>query len=85
MIEAQTKPQILCGKVKIRFIANRHLAETPVQSISTAKSMLRVSTPEGTAMDLLNYPHQAGGLNHKTFSYQPAAYKIKSVHLPQSA
>ncbi len=64
MIEGQTKPQILCGKVKIRFIANRHLAETPIQSISTAKSMLKVSTPEGTAMDLLNYPHQAGGLNH---------------------
>ena len=64
MIDGRTKPQILCGKVKIRFIANRHLPETPVQSISTAKSLLRVSTPESTAMDLLNYPHQSGGLNH---------------------
>ncbi|MBS0359428.1 MAG: type IV toxin-antitoxin system AbiEi family antitoxin [Proteobacteria bacterium] len=64
MIEGRSRPQIICGKVKIRFIANRHLAETPVQTISTAKSMLRVSTPEGTAMDLLNYPQQAGGLNH---------------------
>ncbi len=64
MIDGRTKPQILCGKVKIRFIANRHLRETPVQSISTAKSMLKVSTPEGTVMDLLNYPHQSGGLNH---------------------
>ena len=63
MIDGRTKPQIQCGKIKIRFIANRHLDETPVQSISTAKSMLRVSTPEGTAMDLLNYPHQSGGLN----------------------
>jgi predicted transcriptional regulator of viral defense system len=64
MIEGRSRPPILCGKVKIRFITNRHLAETPVQTISTAKSMLKVSTPEGTAMDLLNYPHQAGGLNH---------------------
>lgn len=64
MIDSRTKPQIICGKVKIRFIANRHLSETPVQTISTAKSMLKVSTPEGTAMDLLNYPHQSGGLNH---------------------
>jgi predicted transcriptional regulator of viral defense system len=64
MIDGRTKPPIQCGKVKIRFIANRHLSETPVQSISTAKSMLKVSTPEGTAMDLLNYPHQSGGLNH---------------------
>lgn len=64
MIEGRSRPQILCGKVKIRFIANRHLNETPVQTIPTAKSMLKVSTPEGTAMDLLNFPHQSGGLNH---------------------
>jgi predicted transcriptional regulator of viral defense system len=64
MIEGRSRPQILCGKVRVRFIANRHLAETPVQTISTAKSMLKVSTPESTAMDLFNYPHQAGGLNH---------------------
>lgn len=64
MIDGHTKPSIQCGKVKIRFIVNRHLSETPVQSISTAKSMLKVSTPEGTAMDLLNYSHQSGGLNH---------------------
>lgn len=64
MIEGRSRPQILCGKVKIRFIANRHLAQTPIQTISTAKSILKVSTPEGTAMDLLNYPQQAGGLNH---------------------
>ncbi len=64
MIQGRSRPQILCGKIKIRFIANRHLNETPVQSISTAKSMLKVSTPEGTAMDLLNYPEQSGGLNH---------------------
>lgn len=64
MIQGHGRPQILCGKVKIRFIANRHLNETPVKSISTAKSMLKVSTPEGTAMDLLNYPLQSGGLNH---------------------
>jgi hypothetical protein len=64
MINGRSRPPILCGKVKIRFVANRHLAETPVQSISTAKSLLKVSTPEGTAMDLLNFPLQAGGLNH---------------------
>lgn len=64
MIQGHGRPPILCGKIKIRFIVNRHLDETPVQTIPTAKSMLKVSTPEGTAMDLLNYPHQSGGLNH---------------------
>jgi predicted transcriptional regulator of viral defense system len=48
---------------KNSFIANRHFA-TPTQTISTPRSMLQISTPEGTAMDLLNYPRQSGGLNH---------------------
>src|SRR3990167_7766201 len=64
MINARTRPPISCGKVSIRFIANHHLSETPTQKITTTKSMLTVSTPEGTAMDLLNYPEQSGGINH---------------------
>jgi predicted transcriptional regulator of viral defense system len=64
MITGRSRLPIQCGKVKIRFIANRDLNETPIQTISTAKSMLKISTPEGTAMDLLNYPHPSGGINH---------------------
>lgn len=64
MINARSRPPILCGKVSIRFIANHHLAETPTQKIPTAKSMLIVSSPEGTAMDLFKFPGQSGGINH---------------------
>jgi len=64
MIEGRSRPKIICGKVTIHFIANRHLNATPIQTLSTAKSVLKVSTPEGTAMDLLNFANQAGGLNH---------------------
>jgi len=55
---------ITCGKVKIDFIVNKNLDKTPIQKIITAKSMLTISTPEGAAMDLMNYPNQSGGLNH---------------------
>lgn len=55
---------IICGKVGIQFITNQHFANTPVQNVFTSKSQLTISTPEGTAMDLLNYPRQSGGLNH---------------------
>lgn len=58
------RPSITCNKVKIRFITNKHLSKTPTQTMATLKSMLVLSTPEGTAMDLLNYPEQSGGLNH---------------------
>jgi len=58
------RPAITCGRVKVKFIGNKNLAFTPTQKISTRMSMLTASTPEGTAMDLLNYPDQSGGLNH---------------------
>lgn len=60
------RPLIICGKIKIKFIANKKLSQTPTQIISTKMSMLNVSTPEGTAMDLLIYPHQSVGLSHIT-------------------
>lgn len=63
MVE-KPRPTIVCGKIKIKFISNKNLTSTPTQIIATRMSMLTVSTPEGTAMDLLNYPHQSAGLNH---------------------
>lgn len=63
MIE-EHKPPLTCGKIKVEFIQNKHLAEIPVEIVTTPKSKLTISTAEATAMDLLNYPHQSGGLNH---------------------
>lgn len=63
MVEAPRR-SITCGKVRIKFITNKKIANTPTQQINTRMSMLTISTPEGTAMDLLNYPKQSVGLNH---------------------
>ena len=63
MVE-KPRPPIVCGKIKVKFIANKNLLQTPTQKIATRMSMLNVSTPEGTAMDLLKYPHQSAGLSH---------------------
>lgn len=59
----QYRKSISCGKVKVDFIANKHIEICPTQSITTQRSKLIVATPETTAMDLLNYPRQCGGLN----------------------
>ncbi|MBX9587572.1 MAG: type IV toxin-antitoxin system AbiEi family antitoxin [Gammaproteobacteria bacterium] len=63
MIEGR-HPELHCGRVRVRFMTNQHLKEIPVQRISTSKSILNVSTPEGTAKDLMYYLGQSGGLNH---------------------
>ena len=55
---------ITCGKVKIQFIKNRTIEKVPSTAISTAKSRLVISSPEATAMDLLKFIKQSGGLNN---------------------
>lgn len=53
---------IECGKVRVNFMVRSRLREVPVQSINTPRGTLLVSTPEATAVDLVGYQHQAGGL-----------------------
>jgi predicted transcriptional regulator of viral defense system len=75
------KLPISCGKVNIEFITNRHLNETPTQIISTPKSMIKASTPEGTAKDLLEYPHRAGGLNSIYTVIDEMLFRIEPARL----
>jgi predicted transcriptional regulator of viral defense system len=53
---------IKCGNVKIKFIKNQILNTTPVMQLKTRTGFFRVSTPEGTAKDLLNFISQSGGM-----------------------
>lgn len=59
----QYRAPIVCGKVKVDFVVNKYLEKNPIQKVSTSHSKLCISTPETTAMDLLNYSKQCGGLN----------------------
>jgi predicted transcriptional regulator of viral defense system len=63
MVEKHKLP-LTCGKVRVQFIVNKQLTNTPTQTVTTSKSKLTISTPESTAMDILNYQRQSGGLNH---------------------
>jgi predicted transcriptional regulator of viral defense system len=58
------RTEIECGKVRIQFIARKDIKDVPRQKISTSKSVLQISSPEATAMDLVYYPQRCGGLNH---------------------
>lgn len=55
---------IHCGKIVVNFIFKKALSDAPTQVVNMPTGYLRVSTPEATAMDLLLYTHQSGGINH---------------------
>lgn len=52
------------GRVRIRFFANRAMPRSSVVDIKTPTGVMRVSTPEATALDLIRYEKSAGGLDH---------------------
>ncbi len=60
---ALTRPRIIRGKVTIDFIQNSSCMKTPVQKMKTPSGTVSVSTPEATAMDLVKYIRQSGGIN----------------------
>jgi len=62
----RNKPDIQCGQINIRFIKRKNWDEVFVKQFNTPRSIVSVSTPEVTAMDLINYPWQSGGFHHIT-------------------
>lgn len=61
-LERARRP-LACGRVRVAFIVRKRLRDVTVQRINTPRGTLIISTPEATALDLVGYPHRAGGLN----------------------
>lgn len=61
---AKQLQSLICGKIKIEFIYKKSLENLPIQKAVSKTGYLNVATAELTAMDLLLYPHHAGGLNN---------------------
>ena len=76
---------IACGKVRVAFLIRKRLREVPVQSLNTPRGTLLVSTPEATALDLVGYQHQAGGLNQVATVLSELAEKIDPAKLAAAA
>lgn len=62
--DKQFKRGLKFGKVRIDFIHKKSLKNLPTQNIIVKTGYLKISTPELTAIDLLNYSNKSGGLNH---------------------
>jgi predicted transcriptional regulator of viral defense system len=61
-LEGKRRP-IACGRVRVTFMVRKRLRSVPVQTVNTPRGGLVISTPESTALDLVGYAQQAGGLN----------------------
>jgi predicted transcriptional regulator of viral defense system len=60
----QWRKNLVFGRVKIKFIFKKDLANLPTKNFLVNTGYLKVATPELTALDLFLYPDKCGGLNH---------------------
>lgn len=82
---AQRHRPIHCGAVRVAFHIRKNLASVPVQRFNTLRGTILVSTPEATAVDLVGYPDQAGGLDQVVTILNELAEKLDPHRLVAAA
>jgi predicted transcriptional regulator of viral defense system len=65
MVPKNRRP-IECGEVRVQFVARRDLQRTPLVEQNTPRGRLLVASPEATALELVGYADQCGGLDNVT-------------------
>lgn len=63
MVKTSRRP-ILCGRVAVEFHVRGNLEDATVVVMNTPRGHLRVASPETTALDLIGYQRNAGGLDN---------------------
>lgn len=79
------KRNILCAEVSIEFIKNIHCNKTPKKKLKTRTGYINVSTPEATAMDLMKYMRQSGGISRIITVLDELAEAIDGITLKKLA
>ena len=69
------------GDVEIDYIYKKSVLELPTQDFTMSTGYLKVATPELVALDLLEYPNHAGGLNHIATVFSELAPVLDPIKL----
>lgn len=81
----KNRQTLLCGQVRIEFIARGDLERMPVSRWNTPRGMLSYSTPAVTALELVGYPNHAGGLSNVATVLLELAEELEEDKLLQAA
>ncbi len=74
-----------CGKVRVQFIARKDLERTPVIEKNTPRGPLRVASPAATALELVGYADQCGGLDNVASVLAELALSLEAQKLLAAA
>lgn len=85
VVVAKNRRRIQCGKVRVSFIARKRVEDVATKEFNTPRGVLRVSTPEATAIDLAGDPQHAGGLSNVATVLAELVEAIDPALLPEAA
>jgi predicted transcriptional regulator of viral defense system len=64
VIVRSNRRAIVCGQVRVQFVARKDMEATSVVEKNTPRGPLRVASAEATALELVGYADQCGGLDN---------------------
>ncbi|MYD80592.1 MAG: hypothetical protein F4X44_08270 [Gammaproteobacteria bacterium] len=63
VVLAGNRPPIVCGSVRVTFVARKRMADVAVDRLNNEHGTILVSSVEATALDLVGYMHRSGGVD----------------------
>lgn len=85
VVVAKSRRPIRYGKIRIDFIFRKNAAKMPTQTRNTPAGIIKISTPEATALDLIGYTKHCGNINNVATILAELAEKIDSKRLVVAA
>lgn len=85
VVVAKSRRPIRCGKVRVEFIFRKNAASIPTQPRNTPAGILKIATPEATALDLIGYVGRCAGLDNVATVLTELAEKIDVKRLIEVA
>lgn len=82
---AKNRRPIVCGEVEVQFIARRDLANTPTVEMNTPRGRIRIASAEATALEVIGYADQCGGLDRAAEVISELAESIDPAKLLAAA
>lgn len=85
VVVPKNRPALECGLVHVAFVARHNAAAMPRATVNTPRGLLRISTPEATAYDLVGYPDHCGGLDNVATVLAELGEKLDPLRLTEIA
>ena len=85
VVAAKSRRPMRCGKMRVEFIFRKNAAMIPTEPMNTPAGILKIATPEATALDLIGYVRHCAGLDNVATVLTELAEKIDAGRLLEMA